>query len=197
MSIGARSLVTVVLLCSSALAQVHAQGNRRAGSIIIRAGTSVGTLKENCENCSGTQISSFSRFTFEGQVLKRLGTRGAIGVEGMLWRGTYLGLHRRAVLLSVVGSWRPAPSLGLSINASAGYLTFKEHTATSTAELKSVGIGLQIGAGYVIPVASSISVMPFVQYLRSLGSKTTVDGSSSSAHVSPKLLRFGMLLQWQ
>jgi len=192
-----RHLVTILLISGAPFALANAQDRRDSGPIAVRLGASVGSLKENCENCSGAQISSFSRLALEGQLLKNLGSRGAIGIEGMLWKGTYLGLYRRAVVVSIVGSWRPAPTLGLTLEAGAGYMTFKETANGSSSELKSTGLGLQGGVAYAIPILKSISLTPFIRYLHSVGDKTTMDGSSTTGKISPKLFRCGLLLQWR
>lgn len=186
--------VGVLGMCSFNVSMAQ---QRQSSGIAVRLGGSLGTLDENCTNCSGSQIASFGRLALEGQVLMRLGARGTIGLEGMWWKGTYLGLYRRAILISMVGSWRPLPSAGLFVDAGAGYLKFTERASGSNAELESSALGLQLGAGYAVPIAGSISIVPFVRYLRSVGGKTTIDGSSTSAEISPKMLRFGLNLQWR
>jgi hypothetical protein len=186
----------VVLLWMCSFNVSLAQQSQSSG-IAVRLGGSLGTLDENCTNCSGFQIASFGRLALEGQVLARLGARTSVGLEGMWWKGTYLGIYRRAVSISLIGSWRPLPSAGLYLDAGAGYLKFTERANNSNTELRSSAVGLQLGAGYVVSIAGSISVVPFVRYLRSVGVKTRIDGAPTTAEISPKMLRFGLGLQWR
>ncbi len=184
----------IVLLVIGGLGLREVQG--QTGPLTVRLGASVGKLDEHCAGCSGVPLSGFSRLAVEGQLLKRVGRRGTVGLEGMLWRGTYLGLYRRAVVASLTGSYRPVARLGLLLDAGAGYLNFQED-AHGASRLTSEGIALQGGAGYLFRAGSSVSFVPFVRYLRAVGTRTRTRGATAAADLSPRLLRFGLLLQWR
>lgn len=194
-----RYVAGALLISTAPFVSTLAQESRSQHSIGIVLGASLGSLDENCTNCSGSAVPSFSRLAIEGQALAPITQWMSLGVEGMLWKGEYLGLERKTYVISVVTSFRPSRSLKLGLDVGAGYMKFKEIAKNGSSDLESSALGLQLGAHYQIPIGSSFSILPFVRFLRSVGVKTTIDGGQTPAKIAPQLMRFGIAiaLQWQ
>lgn len=160
-----------------------------------RMGVSVGTLHQNCTNCTSGGLSPFGRLALEGQIGVQVSGKARLGLEGAWWQGEYLGLKRRFLMLSVAGQWSPSRQTPLYFDGAVGYAMFRDQAGGST--LEASGVAFQAGVGFPIRMAGEVSLVPFVRYLRTTTMGTEVDGNVASARIQPHMIRLGLAIQWR
>ncbi len=188
-----RSLLLSLALLSTVTAVAEAQTARpqtREG-FGISVGIGAGMADLSCDGCnfdSETGLSGYLRLG--GHLRPNL----FLGFESTGWMKEVEGADVTLGFYSAVAQFYPNVEKGLYFK---GGLGFSMSTADDgTDELKASGMGFSAGAGYDIRVARNMSVTPYLNYLRSVGSELKVNGTATGVDLNTGILQFGVGLTW-
>ena len=94
--------------------------------------------------------------------------------------------------IMAVGYWYPSTRMGLYLKAGAGMVSYRADGDFLTVR----SFGGTVGAGFEVPVANNISLVPFVNYLDSASGELKLDGEPIGQNGSVSMWQLGVGATW-
>ena len=91
-----------------------------------------------------------------------------------------------------VGYWYPSARMGLYLKAGVGMMSYRADGDFLTVR----SLGGTVGAGFEVPIASNISLVPFVNYLDSASGELKLDGEPIGQDGSVSMWQLGVGATW-
>jgi hypothetical protein len=183
-------LVTLAAAPLTAQRQASPAGN---SGLWLGGGAGFGWARVGCRICDANRGHSLSAYGHAGFALS---PRIILGGEVELWRqGARPDQNRPATEwmmgYSAVMFWYPSPRQPYYLKSGFGLVTYRIHDATDA--LTATALGPQIGAGWELPIASHIAVVPYANFLfASTGAGVKLNGQQVLDHASLELFQFGV-----
>lgn len=193
-----RCRVLLTVLLAAAAAPLAPQQVPSRPATWIGAGAGLGWARVYCRICATNRGHSFSGYAHAGG---RLSDRVLLGGEVQGWfRNSDARTGRPAdellLAYNAVAFWYPSPRVRYYLKGGLGLVTYR--IADSTGRVTASALGPQVGAGWEVPVAASVSAIPYVNLLLgSIGTKLKADGTAipGLSTTSLGLLQFGIGLE--
>ena len=177
-----------LLLAAPLAAQGHAQ--TREG-FYATFGLGAGSAGVSCNGCATDRESAASMYVNMGGTVR---PNLLIGGEISGWTKSDQGVDETISSLMAVAHYYPAAKQGFFLSGGLGYTMMK--LDDSVDEVKSAGVGMQVGAGFDWRVANTFSLTPYAQYVRAFGAEAKVNGTSSGSNANPNVLQVGLGFTW-
>jgi hypothetical protein len=187
----------MVLPAAEVVAQVTIPAPRHHG-LWVGGGVGYAATKLSCGLCGeeGSRIGGLSGYLRAGYTLT---PSFLMGVEIDAWGGSAepedpdndtVGRFMGSVM--AVGYWYPSTRMGLFLKAGAGMVSYR-----ADGDFLTVGsFGGTVGAGFEVPVADNLSVVPFVNYLDSANGELKLDGEPIGQDGSVSMWQLGVGATW-
>ena len=190
----ATALFSLVLTVSIT---TNARGQGARSGVWMNAGVAYGSTSVECEPC-----------TLDREALTGFHLRfGVSRTHRVTWGGEvhFLSTDQDSTyvsVLSVLGivQFYPIDAAGLYFSAGAGLYKSRFEYLTAPPGLRDFNnraTGVQVGAGYEIPLASGLSLTPFTSFIKDFGGGTTeYNGNRIDEAINPNFFQFGVGLTW-
>jgi hypothetical protein len=191
------ALLSTVLFAAPAMAQ-SGGGGQRSG-VRAAVGLEEGSLGLNCDDCSSDRLNSLA-------FMVRLGVAVApdavVSAEYTRWSKPENGGTSTASWALAVVQWYPQPASGFYLEGGVGIAALDAVgflAGTGSFTLQTTNIGLEVGAGYDIPVSQRIALTPFADFLYAVGADPTLslNQSKTGSNLGGNLLQAGVALSWR
>jgi hypothetical protein len=159
----------------------------------LGGGAGLGWARVNCRICGATRGHSLSAYAHLGFPMSR---RIIFGGEVEAWRQNARPDQNRLaselmIAYSAVMFWYPSGRYPYFLKSGFGLVTYRIHDDTD--RLTSSALGPQIGAGWELPIASHIALVPYVNLLfASTGAEVKFNGQQVLDKASLALFQFGV-----
>lgn len=160
----------------------------RGDGLWFGGGLGTGWTHVGCDICEADRGRDFSGFLGVGG---RFGSRVLIGAEASGWLHGGEDNDESLWGVSAVAYWFRATRRGLYWKTGVGLLSYRNDDGNDV--LSSNAIGLQLGAGYAIPIRPRIALAPYVTlHWATLGSEVKFNGASILDHANLSLIQLGV-----
>ncbi len=164
----------------------------------VGGGLGYAATKLSCGLCGeeGSRIGGVSGYLRVGYTLT---PSFLLGAEIDAWGGSAepedpdndtVGRFMGSVM--AVGYWYPSTRMGLYLKAGAGMVSYRADGDFLTVR----SFGGTVGAGFEVPVANNISLVPFVNYLDSASGELKLDGDPIGQNGSVSMWQLGVGATW-
>lgn len=185
-----RAAALGLLLATAAACPLQAQ-NAREG-FWASVGFGYGSAGLDCTDCTGERVNGTGLFL-------RLGSssnaRMLVGAELNRW--TRHENNADVAFTSLMGliQFYPVERAGFFLNAGTGFS--RSHFEYPIVEVVRHAVGIELGAGYDIPISPRLFITPFALSMRAFGGGTTrFNGSRVGEQVNPDFYQLGFSLTW-
>jgi hypothetical protein len=156
-------------------------------------GVGAASLGATCDACTANlfedRISGFSGvLQLGGAITPRLVVTG----EFIGWIRNDEPLFRRVAGLSIAFLGYPSASSGFFVKGGAGGI--RAIAEDDVLVIRTDAWMGTTGVGYDIPVRTNVMITPYVNYVRSFGGTTDINGVLSPVAVMPNAFQFGLAL---
>jgi hypothetical protein len=186
-----------VLPAADAVAQVTIPAPRHNG-FWVGGGLGYAATKLSCGLCGeeGSRIGGLSGYLRVGYTLT---PSFLLGAEIDAWGGSAepedpanetVGRFMGSIM--AVGYWYPSTRMGLYLKAGAGMVSYRADGDFLTVR----AFGGTLGAGFEVPVANNISVVPFLNYVDSADGELKLNGDPIDQTGSVSMWQLGVGATW-
>ena len=187
----------MVLPDANVVAQVTIPAPRHDG-FWVGGGLGYAATKLSCGLCGeeGSRIGGLSGYFRVGYALT---PSFLMGAEIDAWGGSgepedsdneTVGRFMGSVM--AVGYWYPSTRMGLYLKAGAGMVSYRADGDFLTVR----SLGGTVGAGFEVPIANKVSLVPFVNYLDSANGELKLDGEPIGQDGSVSMWQLGVGATW-
>lgn len=186
-----RALQAIALLLILIPAAAQAQNPQTRQGFGISFGIGSGSAGSTCDFCNSDRESGLSGYLrIGGHVRPNL----LIAGETNGWTRSSDGIDQTIGFYSAVAQWYPNVESGFFLKGGAG---LARYVATDGIDdVTGNALGLTLGAGYDIRVATIFSLTPYANYLISSKGEIKLNDTSTGLNVSTNVLQFGLGFTW-
>ncbi len=197
-----RAIPVLLMLLPAATQTLTAQQSERTSGLWIAGGIGGGWTRVHCDICNSDLLFGLSANLGIGS---RLGSSLALGLEGSGWRkrveSENVVTKRRQTALQGVVYWYPARNgPRYFFKGGVGIVSFRIDDDPGPGEededpITSNSLGGQVGVGYEIPISNNLAVVPYLNFVGSLGADLK-QGNTELTSASVIAIQFGLGLAW-
>ena len=187
----ALSALAALLALAVPVAPLAAQHPAARAGFTFGVGIGGGSAEVDCEDCPSGRERGTAVYLGAGYALSQ---RVTVGAQLSAWGKSENGLDQSMASLMAVAQLYPAERRGLFVRGGLG-ATATEHSQGAD-DLTSMGLGIQLGAGYDLRVARSFSLTPFLTWVRAYGSDGEFNGVEIGEEMRPSYVMAGIGLTW-
>ena len=187
--------IIVMAVCGLGLALVAAplaaQEESPRSGVWFTIGFGAGSVGVDCPDCGNLfpdRVSSLSGVLGIGWTVN---STLVLGLEGQGWVKNDDVLNRRLAALNLVALVYPSKSMGLYLKGGVGGVRVVVETPDLTNVAVGEGFGWTIGAGWDFYLSRSVALTPYVMYLGSSGTTTTLNGAGINVNLNPNMWQLG------
>ena len=187
-----RLLQVAALVLALVPSVLFAQKSHTRERLAISAGLGTGTIGASCDFCGDTDRESGT--TGYLRIGGYAGPKLLIGGEANGFKNTVDGIDQTSAYYMAVAQWYPNAATGWFLKGGLGLATYR--ISDEPDEITSNALGMTLGMGYDIRLASAISLTPYLDYLVSTKGELKLNDISSGLNLSTNVFHLGLGLTW-
>ncbi len=176
----------VLLLSPLLAAESTAQ---RFSSASVAAG--VGSIVDHCSDCTRFRADKMSTASLAASGEISVSSRIRLGLSLLRNQGAEPSRTRRLVFIGAYAGAQPRFLPRAMIYAGPGYQWYHEDHLDLDLRTRARGPALIAGVLYRVPVARSVEVVPYLEYVFSAYSRSTL-GGVPSGRLAPRVVHVGL-----